>query len=159
MHRNVIETVMGAVVLLVAGFFIVFAYSSANLRQVQGYEVNAFFDRIDGLQVGADVLISGVRVGSVVGQELDPATYRAEVWMSIDPSIQLPEDTAAVVASQGLLGGKFVSLEPGGAPDAIPPGGTIQYTQSTPGLEQLLGQVIYNLQDMTAPADDGGGAL
>jgi phospholipid/cholesterol/gamma-HCH transport system substrate-binding protein len=146
MSRNVIETVMGGVVLAVAVLFLVFAYSSTGLRSVDGYEVVARFDRIDGLQTGGDVRISGVKVGTILSQSLDPQTYLAEIRMSIDPSIQLPTDTVAVVASESLLGGRFLALEPGGAEEMIPPGGTIEYTQSTPGLEQLLGQVIYSLQ-------------
>jgi phospholipid/cholesterol/gamma-HCH transport system substrate-binding protein len=66
--------------------------------------------------------------------------------MSIDPSIKLPKDTVAVIASESLLGGKYMSLQPGGDPDEIQPGGRIDFTQSTPGLEQLLGQVIFSMQ-------------
>lgn len=154
MSRNVIETVMGAVVLAVAAFFLVFAYSSVSIGRVEGYEVVARFASVGGLQTGSDVRISGVKVGTVVSQGLDPVTYLAEVRMSIDPSIELPTDTAAIIASESLLGGNYMSLSPGGAAEMIPPGGTIQFTQSTPGIEQLLGQVIYSLQGM----GDGGGA-
>ena len=148
MHRNVIETVLGAVVLLVAGFFLVFAYSSADLRKVKGYPLTAQFSSIGGLQNGADVRISGVKVGSVAGLTLDPATYLAVVHLSIDPSVKLPRDTVALVASESLLGGKYLSLEPGGDPDLLAPGARIEYTQSTPGFEQLLGQVIFSLQNV-----------
>jgi phospholipid/cholesterol/gamma-HCH transport system substrate-binding protein len=156
MHRNVIETVMGGVVLLVAVFFLIFAYSAADLRQVEGYELVARFDQIDGLSPGADVRISGVKVGSVVSQTLDAQSYLAEVRMTIDPSVDLPEDTIAEVTSEGLLGGKFMSLSPGGSDVMLEPGGTIQFTQSSPGLEQLLGQVIFSLQDLGS--DQGGGS-
>jgi len=148
MRRNTIETVLGAVVLVVAAFFLVFAYTSADLRSVQGYEITANFSSVGGLQNGSDVRISGVKVGTVVSQTLDPTTYLAVVRMSIDPDIKLPKDTVALVASESLLGGKFMALEPGGDPEPIPPGGRVQYTQSTPGIEQLLGQVIFSLQSM-----------
>jgi phospholipid/cholesterol/gamma-HCH transport system substrate-binding protein len=150
MNRNMIETVMGGVVLAVAVFFFIFAYSSSDVRTVDGYEVIARFDRIDGLSPGADVRVSGVRVGQVVSQVLDPETYLAEVTMVVDESVRLPADTIATVASESLLGGRYMALDPGGAAEIIEPGGVIQYTQSTPGLEQLIGQVIYSL-------DDGGG--
>lgn len=156
MRRNVIETVLGGVVLVVAGFFLAFAYKSADLRRVEGYEVTANFSSIAGLSAGSDVRVSGVKVGSVTGLTLDPKTYQAVVHMSIDPGIKLPTDTAAVVASESLLGGKFLSLEPGGDPDMIKPGGRIDYTQSTPGLEQLLGQVIFSLQNMSKNGQQGG---
>ncbi|WP_207461926.1 outer membrane lipid asymmetry maintenance protein MlaD [Azospirillum sp. SYSU D00513] len=146
MRRNVIETVLGGVVLAVAAFFLVFAYRSADLRRVDGYEVTASFSSISGLQSGADVRISGVKVGSVTGLTLDDKTYQAVVHLSVDPAIKLPKDTAAIVASESLLGGKYLQLEPGGDPDMIEPNGRIEYTQSTPGLEQLLGQVIFSLQ-------------
>ncbi|WP_366657292.1 outer membrane lipid asymmetry maintenance protein MlaD [Fodinicurvata sp. EGI_FJ10296] len=146
MSRNVIETVMGGVVLLVAAFFLVFAYTSANLGSVNGYDVTARFANADGLSVGTDVRISGVRVGSVVEHRLDPETFMAEVRLSIDPTIELPADTVAVIASEGLLGGRYMRLDVGGDPETIPADGRIIYTQSTPGLEQLIGQAIYGLQ-------------
>ena len=145
MSRNIIETLMGAVVLLVAAFFLTFAYTSADLGAVEGYRVSARFDQIDGLSPGSDVTISGVRVGSVVDTWIDRQTFEAVVEMSIDPTIQLDEFTSATVASAGLLGGRFVSLQPGGGEMMIEPGGQVDFTQSSPGLEQLLGQVIYNL--------------
>ena len=156
MRKNVIETVLGAVVLVVAGFFLAFAYASADLRKVKGYPLTAQFSSISGLQNGADVRISGVRVGSVVGLTLDPASYLAVVHMSIDPSIQLPRDTVALVASESMLGGKYLALEPGGDPEHLPPDGRVEYTQSTPGFEQLLGQVIFSLQNIGKPPSGQG---
>lgn len=147
MRRHVIETVIGAVVIAVAVLFFLFAYQTADLDQVDGYTVNARFDRIDGITVGSDVRISGVRVGSVSAIDLDPTTYLAVVEMSIQPDLELPLDTVAVVASESLLGGRYMALEPGAEFDMIAPGGMIEFTQSTPGLEQLLGQVIFSLQD------------
>ena len=79
---------------------------------------------------------------------LDPATFLAVVHLTLDPSIKLPRDTIALVASESLLGGKYLSLEPGGDPDLLKPGSRIEYTQSTPGFEQLLGQVIFSLQNV-----------
>ncbi len=146
MHRNLIETVMGGVVLVVALFFLVFAYTSADLGKVEGYEVTARFPSIEGLTVGSDVRISGVKVGSVVGHELDTLTFQAEVRMSIDDSIELPIDTAAIIASESLLGGKFMRLEPGGDDQLIGPGGAIEYTQAPVNLEELLGRFIFGSQ-------------
>lgn len=158
MRRNMIETVLGAVVLLVAGFFLAFAYSSADLRKIDGYALTADFSSIAGLSSGSDVRISGVKVGTVTGLTLNPKSYQAVVHMSIDPDVKLPQDTAALIASESLLGGKFLSLEPGGEADMIAPGGRIQYTQSSPGLEQLLGQVIFSLQNSGKQQDGGGSA-
>jgi phospholipid/cholesterol/gamma-HCH transport system substrate-binding protein len=145
MQRNVAETILGAVVLLIAAGFLMFFYRTADIKPVSGYELTARFSKIDGLQPGSEVRISGVKVGQVLGFELDKDSYQAIVHMSVDPSVKLPKDTAAVIASAGLMDGKFMTLEPGGDEEMLPPGGRIEYTQSTPSLEQMLGQVIFSL--------------
>jgi phospholipid/cholesterol/gamma-HCH transport system substrate-binding protein len=155
MHRNVIETVMGAVVLAVAIVFLAFAYSGANVGSASGYELTAKFDRIDGVTAGTDVRISGVKVGAVSSITLDTQSYMAVMHLVVDPSVQLPADTVAIVSSDGLLGGKTVALSPGGDSEMLKPGDTIQYTQSTPSLEQLLGQVIFSLQNAGSSSDKG----
>ena len=86
MRGNVIETVMGAVVLVVAAVFLFFAYSTSQLRAVSGYELTADFERIDGIKEGSDVRVSGIKVGTVVSETLDPTTYDAIVKLSVDPS-------------------------------------------------------------------------
>ena len=144
MRGNVIETVMGAVVLVVAALFLVFAYNTSQTRTVSGYLVSADFSAIDGIREGSDVRISGIKIGSVVSEKLDPKTFQAVVQMSIDPSVKLPDDTAAEVASAGLLGDKYLSLSPGGSDKDIPPGGKITQTQGSVSLEHLIGQMIFS---------------
>lgn len=155
MQRSIVETVMGAVVLLVAGAFLFFFYRTTDIKPSSGYEVTANFSKIDGLAAGAPVRISGVKVGQVTGFDLDKKTYQAVVRMNINADVELPADTAAVVASAGLLDGKFMSLEPGSDDEMLKPGSMIEYTQSTPSLEQLLGQVIFSL---TKDKKDDGAA-
>ena len=144
MKNNVIETILGAVVLIVAGLFISFAVSTANLNKVDGYTVTANFSNIDGITEGQDVRISGVNIGSVEQITLDPITYLAQVSLSIDPSIELPTDTVAKVSSEGLLGGKYMSLEPGGEEALLKEGEQIQYTQSSVNLEEMIGKFIFS---------------
>ena len=145
MRGNVIEVVIGAVVLVVAALFLAFAYRTSQFRAASGgYEVSADFARIDGIHQGSDVRISGIKVGTVVADALDPKTYLATIRMSIDPEVQLPDDTVAQVTSSGLLGDKYMSLAPGGSDKMIPPGGKIQYTQSSISLENLIGQMMFS---------------
>ena len=144
MRGNVIEIVMGAVVIIVAALFLVFAYQTSQLRSVTGYQVTADFARVDGIRQGSDVRISGIKIGSVVAEELDPKSFLANVRMSIDPSVKLPDDTVAEIISAGLLGDKYMSLVPGGSDKVIPPGGKITYTQSSVSLENLIGQMIFS---------------
>jgi phospholipid/cholesterol/gamma-HCH transport system substrate-binding protein len=144
MTGNVIETVMGAVVLVVAALFLFFAYSTSQVRAVQGYQVTAQFERIDGIRDGGDVRIAGVKVGSIVSASLDPKTFLADVQMSIDPAYKLPDDTVAEIISAGLLGDRYLALVPGGSEQTIPPGGRIKFTQAPVSLENLIGQMIFS---------------
>ncbi len=143
MTRNLIETVMGAVVLAVAGLFIYFAYTNAEVGAVRGYEVSAAFFKIGGLNTGSDVRISGVKVGSVVDRRLDPTTYDAIVVMSIANDVKLPEDTVAAIASEGPLGGKYVRLEPGSAKTYLASGDRLKETRSFRSLEDQVGEIIF----------------
>lgn len=159
MKRNIVETAMGAVVLLVAAGFAFFFHTTAQLGGKDGYELKARFSKIDGLENGSAVKVSGVKVGRVLGFSLDPESYQAEVRLTIDNNVKLPRDTAAVIASAGLLDGKFLTLEPGADDDMLAAGDFIEYTQSTPGLEQLLGQVIFSMtkdDKKDAPAQGQG---
>jgi phospholipid/cholesterol/gamma-HCH transport system substrate-binding protein len=144
MRGNVIETVMGAVVLLVAALFLAFAYETSQLRSVTGYQVSADFERVDGIRQGSDVRVSGIKIGSVVGETLDPKTFLASIRMSIDPTVKLPDDTVAEIVSAGLLGDKYLSLVPGGSDKTIQPNGKIKYTQSSVSLEHMIGQMIFS---------------
>jgi phospholipid/cholesterol/gamma-HCH transport system substrate-binding protein len=157
MRRNVIETVLGAVVLVVAGFFLFFAYTTSSVRAVGGYKLEARFSSTGGLSTGSDVRISGVKVGTVTSQFLDKQTFQAVVQMEIDRTIQLPRDTSASIASESLLGGRYLQLEPGGEEDKLKEGDVIEYTQSAVNLEELLGRFIFNSNSSSA-SNTGGAA-
>ena len=147
MKRNMIETVLGAVVLVVAMVVVWFAYSNASLQTTSGYEVIAKFDRIGDLKEGADVKLSGIKVGSVLHQKLDPKTYQAIVTMIIEPEVKLPTDTAAEVASDGLMGGSHLLLSPGAESKMIKPGGEITSTQGAVNLIDLIGKAMFSSKD------------
>ena len=143
MGRNLIETVMGAVVLVVAGVFIVFAYNTAGLKSTEGYPLIAKFDRIDGLNDGSDVRLSGIKIGTVVKQQLDPKTYLAVVTLSIEPGVKLPLDSSAQISSEGLLGDKYLSITPGADDAMLKPGAEIEHTQGSVDLVSLVGRLIF----------------
>jgi phospholipid/cholesterol/gamma-HCH transport system substrate-binding protein len=144
MTRNLLETLLGAIVLIVAVGFLVFAYNTSQVDQTGGYELIARFDKVDGLERGSDVRISGIKVGTVIDQTLDPETYRAEVRFSLREDVQLPADTSAAVVSNGLLGGKYLALVPGGDIEMLEPGDEVTLTQSAVNLEDLIGHMIFN---------------
>jgi phospholipid/cholesterol/gamma-HCH transport system substrate-binding protein len=144
MARNLLETLLGAIVLIVALGFLLFAYNSSQVERNGGYELIARFDKVDGLERGSDVRISGIKVGTVIDQGLDPETYRAEVRFSLREDIQLPADTSAAVVSNGLLGGKYLALVPGGDIEMLEAGGEVILTQSSVNFEDLIGHMIFN---------------
>lgn len=150
MGRNAIETVLGAVVIVIAALFMVFAYSSSEFQKVPGYKLSALFPRVDGLKAGGDVRINGVKVGSITSMDLVTESgndqYLVRVVMSVMPDAQIPEDSIAMVASESLLGGKYLSLEIGVDEEQIPQDGTgvLNRTQSPMRLDDLIGQLIYS---------------
>lgn len=146
MKRNIVETIFGAIVLILAGVFLAFSYRAADIESKAGYQVNARFSELGSLNTGSDVRISGVKVGTVAQIELDPVLYLAKVTLNLDEDLELPTDTAALISSEGLLGGSFLALEPGASEDMIKDGGTISYTQDAQNLERLLGQFIFSMQ-------------
>jgi phospholipid/cholesterol/gamma-HCH transport system substrate-binding protein len=165
--RGTAEVLTGAAVLLIAAGFLVYAVAHSGRSPTRGYELHAQFDHVDGLSVGSDVRIAGVKVGSVLQMGIDPQSYLANVTFTVRDSIRLPKDTGAEVTSDGLLGGKFLNLSPGGDTEELAPGGKITVTQSSISLEQLLGKFIFSgtgLADKTkeatppAPAKSGDNA-
>ncbi len=164
MGRNVIETIMGAVVLAVAGGFLAFAYQQSNMKSIDGYVVTAVFTDITGISLGSDVRVGGIKVGVVESMTLDDKTYQAKLNLQIRETVELPKDTSAIVASEGLLGNKFIRLEPGGSDALLKDGGRIDYTQSSISIEELLGKFVFSGGGMdsdgeaptaSAPAEDG----
>ncbi len=143
MGRNAVETVLGAVVLLVAGMFVFFAYGTAQVRGVSGYELRANFFKVGGLTAGSDVRINGIKVGTVTSSELNPKTFDAVVVMSISPSVKLPEDSIAGIGSEGIVGGKYIRLEPGASTATLAPGGVIKKTKDYRSLEDQVGEIIF----------------
>jgi len=143
MGRNAVETVLGALVLGVAGMFLFFAYSTAQVEAVSGYDVRANFFKIGGLTSGSDVRISGIKVGTVKSSTLDPQTFDAVITMTIRPNVKLPEDTVASIGSDGIVGGKYVRIEPGSDTKTIPAGGTISETRDFRSLEDQVGEIIF----------------
>lgn len=143
MSRNTIETVMGAVVLLVAGVFLWLAYSVTDIRSSEGITVKAEFGAIGSLNVGDDVRISGIRVGKVLETELNTQTFGAMVTLSLDDRISLPSDSAARIAASSLLGGSYVDIIPGFEEDYIAEGDMIYDTRDPVSLTDLLGKAVF----------------
>ena len=133
------EIIVGAIVLAVAAAFLVYLISSTGLG-VTGdrYSLSASFRSAEGVSAGTDVRLAGVKIGSVTEVSLDPTTFRAVTEISLAESVQIPDDSAVIVASEGLLGGSFIEIIPGGSPFNLEEGGEIIDTQSSVSLINLL---------------------
>lgn len=140
MTDHTTETLVGAAVLAVAiGFGIYVTQATGRVTGSSGtYDLSASFRSVEGVGLGTDVRLGGVKIGSVTGLDLNPTTFRAETVLTIDSAYILPEDTAVAIASEGLLGGNFVELMPGGSPFDLEPGSAIENTQSSVSLITLL---------------------
>ena len=148
MRRNVIETVMGGVVLIVAAMFVGIAFRSGTVATPAGYQVTAEFDDASGLGPGSEVRMSGVKIGTVHSLELEEETYFAVATLNIGESIDLPNDTSARIIADGLLGSNFVALEPGGDEEMLQPGKEITFTQGSINVVDLLGRFIFSAAEV-----------
>jgi phospholipid/cholesterol/gamma-HCH transport system substrate-binding protein len=155
-RRSIAEVLTGAIVLLVAAGFLAYAVANSGRTGASGYQLYAKFEHIDGLGVGADVRLAGVKVGSVTDERIDPQNFLAVVRFSVRDDLKLPKDSAAIITSESLLGGKYLSLQPGGDEAILQQGQAITITQSSVSLEELLGKFIFSMT--TAPKVPAGGA-
>jgi phospholipid/cholesterol/gamma-HCH transport system substrate-binding protein len=147
MQHNLVETLVGAFVIAVSAIFLSYGYSVSDMSPKSGYKLIAEFDRIDGLTVGSDVRMSGIKVGTVIDQELNKQNFYATVTLSINDDIELPDDTSAKITMEGLLGGNYVSLTPGGGFDLLTDGDEISYTQGSIDLIGLVSQAMFSTQN------------
>lgn len=147
MRANVVEAITGAAVLAVAGAFFYYAYTSSGTKVTDGYHLTANFDRIDGLVEGNDVKLSGVKVGDVSEISVNPKTYLAQVTMTLNRDVKLPDDSSAQIVSESLMGGKYIALVPGGSDVLLQEGDQVIHTQSSVSLEGLIGKYIFSGDD------------
>ena len=157
MSRSLVETVLGAVVLVVALGFLAFAYTTSDVADPGGYRLEAAFASIGGVQTGSDVRVAGIKVGEVVRARLNEQTYEAVLELSVASGVELPLDSSARIASEGLLGGQFVELQPGAEIDMLQPGDEIMFTQSAISLEDLIGRFVFSGEGDGQGGGAGGG--
>ncbi|TCM76957.1 outer membrane lipid asymmetry maintenance protein MlaD [Rhodovulum steppense] len=140
----------GAVLALAVGFFLYASQSTGIGGAAGSYELTASFRSVEGVNVGTDVRLAGVKVGTVTALELNPQTFRADARFTMKKGIELPDDSAVLVSTEGLLGGTFVEIIPGGSPFNLSPGDEMLDTQGAVSLISLLMKVF------TATADEAG---
>lgn len=145
---TMLETGVGLFVVLGLAALFMLAMKMSNFASYSskdGYTVTARFEEIGGLKVQAPVNAGGVRVGRVTGIDYDEKRYHAKVTMQIDGRYkEFPTDTTAAIYTSGLLGEKYIGLEPGGETEYLKNGSEIRLTQSALVMERVLGQFLFN---------------
>ena len=142
-NNNMVETLIGALVVVIALGFVVFAYSNTSAGGLSGYPLEARFSSADGIVSGTDVRLHGIKIGAVSSVDLDPKTYLAIVHMNIRGNVPLPDDSSIKVTSAGLLGNSYLSIQPGGDTKNLQAGGVIANTQGSVDIMGLIGRAIY----------------
>lgn len=138
------ETVVGVFILIITVFFFNYVYTKSGYGKIDECVLIAKFDKADGLSEGTDVKISGIRVGKILSMNVDPANFMAIVKFYVSKNLKLPKDTSASVMSEGLFGGKYLSLTPGGEDESLKDGDVIDNTSGPINIESLIGQFVFS---------------
>ena len=146
MKENVLEILVGSVVLILSFVFVIFTLSNTGFQQ-KGKFINAEFGNVAGLKVGDDVLIAGIKVGEVSSNTLDNKSYLAVVKLNLQNNIFIPEDSVAKISSASLLGGQYVEIIPGASDEMLKDDETIYDTRDPVSLTDLLGQAVFSATD------------
>jgi len=159
MAENTGEVLVGGAVLAAAIGFVIYAGQATGFGAASGgYPLSASFRSIEGVTVGTDVRLAGVKVGTVTAVKLNAETYRADTTFSVIQGIEIPDDSAVVVSSEGLLGGNFVEIFPGGSPFFYAEGDEILDTQGAVSLINLLLKYVGSGGEGDSSSGDGAGA-
>ncbi|MCP1241596.1 outer membrane lipid asymmetry maintenance protein MlaD [Acetobacter lambici] len=155
-RRSLAELLTGTAVLVaLAGMLAAAVVGEGRKTDTVGYRLGADFSQVDGLSVGSDVRLAGVTIGTVQSESVNPQTFKAHVVFTVRPDIHLSADTAAIITSDSLLGGKYIALSPGGDDKTLQAGATISQTQGSISLEQLLSKFIFSVTDTLTRANKG----
>lgn len=155
--RSLREIMAGALTLAVLGGLFAFSYT-VDSRVNKGYSLDASFTSVDGIAENATIWLSGVKIGTVSKMRLDPEYMQAVLTFRIDNGVKLPEDSSVAVVSQGLLGGKYIMISPGGSPEMMKDGDSFQYVQNSVIIENLLQQIVQMAERRAAERKQSGAA-
>lgn len=159
LRENLVEALVGLLVVALAIWFILFAWERTGGDLNESIQVTALFPAANGVSAGTDVRIAGLKVGTVASQRLHPESYQAELVLSLDKSVKIPSDSSAAITAEGLLGGTYIALIPGGSDVPLKQGDTIMDTQGSVDMMGLIGSVINRTggeDSAKAPAEPAG---
>ena len=143
MQNNTVETLVGAIVVVVAVAFLFFAYTTTGSGSIGGYDLQASFSSADGIVTGTDVRLHGIKIGNVSALTLNPKTYAAIVHLNIRNDVPIPDDSSIKITSSGILGNSYLAIQPGGSDAMLKAGGQITNTQGSVDFMSLIARAIY----------------
>lgn len=153
-RENLGEALVGLFVVLFAVLFVWFAWErSGGGTKAGAIHVTALFPNSTGINVGSDVRVAGIKVGTVTRQVLDPQSFQVKMTLALDPAAKLPSDSSAAITSEGFLGATYIALIPGGDPTPLKEGSTIADTQGAMDLMGMVGQFINKSGGDSKPAE------
>ena len=146
MQQGVLETFIGFVVIIITTVFFLYAYNVSDAAKPSGgYVICANFENIEGLNVGSDVKLSGIKIGYVESITLENKTFFAKVDLRINQDIKIPEDSRVIVSTSGLIGNKYIRINPGASDETITAGEKFKFTQSALNIEDLIAKLMYSI--------------
>lgn len=149
MKNNTFETLVGAFVLVIAVLFLFLSSKVSDSRQKMssGYEIYAEFNNADGINIGSDIKISGVKVGNVLDIKLNNDNYKAYLVLKLPKDLLIPVDSIFKISTSGLIGGKFINIKVGADEEYFKDGDVAEFTESSMDLEDLISRFIFNSGD------------
>lgn len=155
-RENLFEAFVGVLVVVLAVWFLFFAWDRTGGGLNDSIHVKALFPAANGVSVGTDVRVAGLKVGTVAAQKLDPGSWQAELTLALDRDVRIPSDSSAAITSESLLGGSYIALQPGGSETPLKNGDTILDTQGSVDMMGLIGSFINKSDSPSNPAPSGG---
>ena len=148
MKYNIIETFVGFAVITIAVLFFTFAYKIGYPHEAnEFYNVKARFENVEGISAGSDIMLGGIKIGSVNKVTIDNEEFKAILDVNLNKDIKLPKDSRFAVSTSGLLGGKYIAVNPGGDEENLKAGDVVKNTQSSINLEELIGKLMYSVSN------------
>ena len=158
MTLEIRNTLVGSFVVIVGALLLIFS-SRGSVSDAGGYQLKAIYQSVDGVSVGTNVMLTGIKVGEVTKLGYVPDGHRASLTMRIDDDIKLPIDSVAMIISSGMLGGKYIKLEPGGEINNLGDGDYFEYVQDAIIFEELLEKIVLDaeakrIEQMKKPVEE-----
>jgi phospholipid/cholesterol/gamma-HCH transport system substrate-binding protein len=146
LSKQTSHTLLGGAVMLIGIIALVLSQGAALTKDGDGYELTARYGSIAGVGLGTKVLLTGIQVGEVVRRKYEPGQQRAVIVMNMRGDVEIPLDTVAMIVSDGLMGNKYIKLQPGGEVEMMRDGDEFEYVQDSIIFEEILEKVILNAE-------------